>query len=940
MCKNKFVSWVNTHRQHHSEKEKYNFVCLRGGKFNITDSTTFFKLFKDYVKLSQTNAFPLVFRGPREKLTPFYLDVDLELEEDVSIPTGVFIEMTHQFLVILKEVLQTNEVWKVVISRRTGSYWKDNLRCFKNGFHVLIQNLRVTPNVMTRFRTALLADGYWYTLLREFKIRNKPESVIDVAITTRRNGLLLLGLNKLLHKKNGPCSAHYVCYFDTWRTIWFGNMEPLSFGWQFENKNKNEEYKEILEMAYGWVFGHDYTKTEVPAPVSAPISPISTVSTEGSFNLPYFLQLLGNNTLPHTEWKQLVAFCKGHGLNKTETCKLLNDHCSPKDLHENERMFQHAEATGPCLVGKGSIVRMLRNFQVDFDSSKLFPGEIYKYHNESRMFDSPGKVWKRAEIQTFFSQVYAYTWGGGATEFIYKEKRQRRFGNDYYTTVNTIITGMPFSTRETDKLILIEPTEAQLRSALAKVAKQKIPRSNQELQLAALTRVNRAKELLDNGTLQQLVEFLGDDLEPKEVSLGSLFLKTKQRGLLPRRYHSYTIEPFLYEDKTPNEIVNIFPGFEMMRFANDPSGIKSTPFWHWLWVVWANRVEYKMEWLLSYFATKLQFPAKKVNKYLIGYGRKQGVGKTSVRKFTEAIFDVDKVLFCESVDDYMQPENSEFIGKMFCIIDDLDILTKAQSSALKSKVTSTTFKYKELYKNKKTLPSYLDLIGTSNSEKPAFVEADCRRTELAVINPELQNNKKFWNQFYASAEDTRNCGMWFSFLANYKIQHDVGSKDCRFDSQALQVQKVHSMKLVHKFVVTFFEDPECFEGPCKQPRFANNWFSKLKFFTLDGQKAVFIAKQRLYDSFQWWRKKTGQNLNAKLSTFVDGLADVGVDSHRRICGDHKLTGFLFVKPIVQKGLKCYYKLDSLRLAWCWVCDSEFQEYSLKTWRFRTPGHVI
>jgi len=41
---------------------------------------------------------------------------------------------------------------------------------------------------------------------------------------------------------------------------------------------------------------------------------------------------------------------------------------------------------------------------------------------------------------------------GGATEFIYKEKRQRRFGNDYYTTVNTIITGMPFSTRETDKL--------------------------------------------------------------------------------------------------------------------------------------------------------------------------------------------------------------------------------------------------------------------------------------------------------------------------------------------------------------------------------------------------------------------------------------------------------------------------------------------------------
>ena len=240
-------------------------------------------------------------------------------------------------------------------------------------------------------------------------------------------------------------------------------------------------------------------------------------------------------------------------------------------------MFEHAEATGPCRVGKGSIVRMLRNFHVAFDTSKLFPGKIYKYHNESSMFDLPGKVWKRAEIQAFFSQVYAHTWGGGCTEFIYKEKRQRRFGNDYYTTVNTIITGMPFATRETDKLILIEPdkpTEAQLQRAMNKIVKQKIPRSNQEQQLAALTRVNQAKELLNSGTPQQLIDFLGDDFhmpEPKEVSLGSLFLKTKQRGLLPRRYHSYTIEPFLYEDKTPSEIVNIFPGFEMMRFANDPA---------------------------------------------------------------------------------------------------------------------------------------------------------------------------------------------------------------------------------------------------------------------------------------------------------------------------------------------------------------------------------
>ena len=130
----------------------------------------------------------------------------------------------------------------------------------------------------------------------DFEITNKREDIIDSAVTTRRNGLILLGMNKPLHRKNKPCSPHYVCYADSCRTSWFGDEEPLPYGWQFENKNKNVEYKEILEMAFGWVFSHDYTKKEeVPAPVSAPISPVTTapVQTEGTFNLAYFLEVLG-----------------------------------------------------------------------------------------------------------------------------------------------------------------------------------------------------------------------------------------------------------------------------------------------------------------------------------------------------------------------------------------------------------------------------------------------------------------------------------------------------------------------------------------------------------------------------------------------------------------------------------------------------------------------
>jgi len=218
-------------------------------------------------------------------------------------------------------------------------------------------------------------------------------------------------------------------------------------------------------MVYGWVFKHDYDKeVKVVKEVPAPVSPMtegngevgiadSAVST--GFSLLYFLKTVGKNVLNHLQWKQLVAFAKKEGLARHEICERLNNHYEPPDLQENGRLY---DSIGDFRVGKGSIVRMLTQLNVSFDERLMFPGPDYKFHNESIMFDTVDKVWTRDEILKFFVDVYGYTWGGGITEFIYREKRDRRFGKEYYTTVNTIITSMPFSRHETDKLVLVEPS--------------------------------------------------------------------------------------------------------------------------------------------------------------------------------------------------------------------------------------------------------------------------------------------------------------------------------------------------------------------------------------------------------------------------------------------------------------------------------------------------
>ena len=232
---NKFVKWVNKHRT----KDEYNFLSMLGGKFKIDDRKTFFKLLnREYVKLPQKKAFPLVFRGPKNASTPFYLDIDLKLKTDVSIPTQIFIDLADDLLVVLQKVTGCGEL-SVIITRRTGSYQAKDL--FKNGFHVLIPNLLVTPCTMKKFRAQVLSSTTWMFRLKPFGVLNKPNEIIDGSITTRRNGLILLGLNKPLLKDNKPCSPHYVCFFHKWDGDWGEPPQALAYGWQFSNKNKNDD---------------------------------------------------------------------------------------------------------------------------------------------------------------------------------------------------------------------------------------------------------------------------------------------------------------------------------------------------------------------------------------------------------------------------------------------------------------------------------------------------------------------------------------------------------------------------------------------------------------------------------------------------------------------------------------------------------------------------
>jgi hypothetical protein len=251
---------------------------------------------------------------------------------------------------------------------------------------------------------------------------------------------------------------------------------------------------------------------------------------------------------------------------------------------------------------------------------------------------------------------------------------------------------------------------------------------------------------------------------------------------------------------------------------------------------------------------------------------------------------------------------------------------------------------KKLYQNKVTMPNFCDLIGTSNTEsRPCYIGEDNRRTEMIKINPEKVNNtptnKKFWDDFYDSLDDVHLCGKIFYLLANWTIDMDVTSKECRFDKEELKVHKLRNMKITHRWACNFFSDQECFESSCSNPYRYPKWFDKLRFreAKISGIRTVFIQKNRAFDYFINWKRKGGHKTDIREPTFIDDLKSIGIMSCRRdMESGSKLTGYEFSVPRVTAGITKFYKTGcgAIKIDYKFTEEQEFKALCKNTWRFR------
>lgn len=870
------------------------------------------------------------------------IDVDFRVSKDAS-PDAIPTPGAHKsFLEAVGPLVR--ERWgsqEVLLSAKDGSYAAETAEygcVLKAGFHMHIPGVVLRPHESLEFRNAILPLIPQCYNLNEH-VEQNPSKIVDRCICTHKNSLIDWGCPKkgMIHK-----------------VVWFGLFEESGFihqdppplkpmwyklnAWRLNVPEKVQQYKN-LKRRYRLNIIAVSLRVRLTGNDDS-LSSDSLSPDSDSFQLSKFLDALAGWTPRNGEYKKLCMYFSSTTLEPAYIGKLCNAAWNPPSdkIHETHDFIEKYRKR--TYVHQGSAIYILQKHHTKpYRLEDIFPRASYKHHNQSAMFEQPGVIWESEEIMRYITQVYDYVWGCGKTEFVYTEQRQKRFGKkeESFTLVETVVTKyMPFCTKETDKLLLVKPGIEDLLRAVSKISKIRPTVHNDTLN----KRISRAQELLKKGDYSTLHEFLGDDApDPAEMKLSQFFILAKQKGLLESRYHSYGIEPYLYQDTTPDDKLNIFRGFDLVRFSRE-GDVKSTTIWEWLWVVWANRDSYKLEWLLNLFATKLQRPARKINKFIVAYCRQQGVGKTTIRYFLQALFNTSSVLFCDQVSEFLENENSEQLGKLWCICDDIERCGRKQADSLKSRITADTFRYKRLYENRVTMNSYLDLIGTSNHPRPVFVGDDDRRVELVPINPEKKGNTPenivFWNDFYNELDSLETMGAWFHFLANYNITLDVTSQDCRFDTNALEVQKLKSMKLTHKWVLEFFADVDCFEKCVQFPEREPLWFSKILFKVENGAKSVFIAKDRCFTYFEYWKREIGKKTDVNKSTFEDDLQVLGLEPKRRHIDGIKRLGYIFSMHKLHTALSKFYRLRStaISMQWAFEDDREFSALKSREWRFK------
>ena len=872
----KFINWV---RQTFPKKERANLRAIPGGNFTVPKEGLecfldgFCKKRRKWKEGDDGTTW--VWVPPQVDSLPLCVDIDLRYETQQEQPLELFEKYA--------DLCGGN--WVIVMKPQM---YEKKPGLWAGGCHIYFQK---------EFRLKELHGEYerQLELIKEVFPDQDPKECLDDSVFLRKNGLIMPGC----FKHQGKAGRYNIAAYRLGEEIFEVSEE------QFLSKD-----------AYGYSMDlmKPYFSLEREA-IEVELSEIPEIKSE-HFNLKKFLEATRGWVPNNSDWKQILFFLSRMKLDERKTADALNAAWNPSDPNENLRLLRKA-ARKQCTVTEASIIRMLKLHAEKWDRDEIFGKPRYYLHDHASAMATAsnlGRVFSEEDVMEWMKECYGFVDGEGTHCWVYRETDTVNFYNEYGPLVDVVTpqttTESPLK-GEKEYQVLLSMTRAAMQKTLEKClikAKSEIER---EL-------IQKALDSNDKEQLEIMCKQARVYRAPRWTRLSRLLETAKERAQI-KIYKRVISKPYLREDPAQHNEFNLFSEYQLEHFEAK-GDFRKTNIWRWLTEALAPTKK-KQQWLFSYFAKKIQFQRRKIGKSVMIFSKVTGVGKTSVEKFAIALLGRDKVLKVENVD-ALSGENSEQLGKLFCVVDDIERVSEKQANDLKSRITSETFTYKKLYKDKRQMRDYMDIWMTTNEENPAFMGCDDRRQEMIRIVPKFSGKPKFWIQFNKELANPHIMRGFFDFFSDPStITVDVCSKLNRFDPVANKLQKISSLPRHIKFLKGFFENPNVFED-LKFCYRGEKWWDQIKPM----EDGMYISTSKMYQLFTRWQQSEGDGVRVKKSTFSANLIQF-LDlksAPRTYFGKVRLRGFQLSKKACEEAFVKKYKFTQ-SFEFFWEDPVEFQK---------------
>ena len=183
-------------------QDEYNFISLKGGKFNIPPEVE--KRFWRYFARSVDEELGLVYSLPFREHLPLTLDIDIVHNTSVQIPDEELEGLMMALAECTIRVTQIDCGLTLYGLRKPEATLKGDV--WKNGAHIIIAGVLVTREVANKIREDFLNCEVVCDFVQQFYVTDKNELLDDRVSPFGKNGLYLAP-----QKKPGR-SAGYHCF--------------------------------------------------------------------------------------------------------------------------------------------------------------------------------------------------------------------------------------------------------------------------------------------------------------------------------------------------------------------------------------------------------------------------------------------------------------------------------------------------------------------------------------------------------------------------------------------------------------------------------------------------------------------------------------------------------------------------------------------------------